>query len=83
MPDYFAIMDERSTRDDTVLLVTAVRDLGGENEVLDYPTARATFRASALALMLYETGHSSVGEDAERAGRERDGVYHGLWSKVK
>lgn len=77
MTDYFAIMDERSTKDDTVLLVTAERDLGGENEVLALPTVRATFQASALALMLYETGHSSVEEDADRAKHEKDNVYRG------
>lgn len=82
MTDYFAIMDERSTQDDTVLLVCAERDLGGENEVLALPTVRATFQASATALMLYETGHSSVGEDAERAAREKDNVYRGQWSTL-
>lgn len=75
--DYFAIMDERSTQDDTVLLVCAERNLGGENEVLAIPTIRATFRASVTALMLYETGHSSVAEDAEHAAHEKDNVYRG------
>lgn len=77
MPDFFAILDERSTQDNTVLLVTAARNLGGEHEVLAWHTVRATFQACALALMLYETGHSSVGEDAERAECESDGVYRG------
>ena len=75
--DLFAIMDERSTEDNTVLLVCAERDSGGENEVLDLATVRATFKAAPTALMLYETGHSSVGEDAERAAREKDNVYRG------
>jgi hypothetical protein len=79
--DIFAIMDERSTQDDTVLLVCAEKDLGGENEVLAMPTVRATFQASATALVLYETGHSSVAEDAERAAREKDDVYRGTWSR--
>lgn len=47
MPDFFSIIDERSTQDDTVLLVCAERDLGGENEALALPTVRATFQASA------------------------------------
>lgn len=78
--DFFAIMDERSTQDNTVLLVCAERDLGGEKEVLAMPTVRATFKAAPTALMLYETGHSSVGEDAERAALEKDNVYRGIWS---
>ena len=80
MTDYFAIMDERS-KDNTVLLVCAERDL--ENEVLAWPTVRATFQASAVALMLYHSGHSSVGEDVERAQREHDNVYRGEWSTFK
>lgn len=83
MPDFFVIMDERSTIDNTILLVTAERDLGGENEVLALPTLRATFQASALALMLYETGHSTIEEDAERAAREDDNVFRGQWSTAK
>ncbi|KAJ4311823.1 hypothetical protein N0V94_007765 [Neodidymelliopsis sp. IMI 364377] len=78
--DIFAIMDERSTQDNTVLLVCAERDSGGENEVLALPTVRATFKAAPTALMLYETGHSSVEEDAERAAREKDNVFRGTWS---
>ena len=81
MTDYFAIMDERSKEDNTVLLVCAERDL--ENEVLAWPTVRATFQASAVALMLYHSGHSSVGEDVERAQREHDNVYRGEWSTFK
>lgn len=81
MTDYFAIMDKRSTQNDTVLLVCAERDL--ENEVLEWPTVRATFQASAVALMLYHSGHSSVGEDVERAQREHDNVYRGEWSTFK
>ena len=81
MTDYFAIMDERSKEDNTVLLVCAERDL--ENEVLAWPSVRATFQASAVALMLYHSGHSSVGEDVERAQREHDNVYRGEWSTFK
>jgi hypothetical protein len=75
---YFAIMDERSTQYETVLLVCAEMSSDEENEDLALPTLRATFRASGTALMLYHSGHSSVAEDAERAARERDGVYRGL-----
>ncbi|EMD94359.1 hypothetical protein COCC4DRAFT_163157 [Bipolaris maydis ATCC 48331] len=82
MTDVFAIMDERSTQDDTVLLVCAERDLDGEHQVLAMPTVRATFQASGSALILYETGHSSVDEDAERAASEEDNVYRGQWSTI-
>ena len=75
MPPYFAIMDERSTQDDTVLLVSADED--PETEVISFPTIRATFQASALALMLYFTGHSSVEEDMEYSRREPDNIFRG------
>jgi hypothetical protein len=78
--EFFAIIDQRSTQDNTVLLVCVQRDSDGENEVLALPTVRATFKAAPTALMLYETGHSSVEEDAERAAREKDNVYRGNWS---
>lgn len=81
MANYFAILDERSTRDDTALLVCAERDL--DNEILGWPTVRATFQASAVALMLYHSGHSSVEEDVERAELEPDNVYRRQWSTVK
>jgi hypothetical protein len=75
---YFAIMDERSSQDDTVLLVCAETNSDEEDEDQALPTLRATFRASDTALILYHSGHSSVAEDAERAAREKDGVYRGL-----
>lgn len=76
MTSPFAIMDERSSQDDTVLLASAKRNLySEEHEVLGVRTVRATFQASATALMLYLTGHSSVDEDAERAALEDDNVY--------
>ncbi|KAJ5151965.1 hypothetical protein N7492_010260 [Penicillium capsulatum] len=75
MPQYFAIMDERSTQDDTVLLVYPETDL--ENEVLAWPTVRTTFEASAVSLKCYHSGHSSIEEDLERAQREHDHVYRG------
>ncbi|KAJ5671005.1 hypothetical protein N7507_000132 [Penicillium longicatenatum] len=73
--NYFAIIDERSTQDNTVLLVSASVDLDAKNE-LSIQTIRASFQASILALMLYETGHSSI-EDEERAERAGDTVYRG------
>lgn len=81
LANYFAIMDERSTQDDTVLLVCAVMD--PDNDAWVYPTVRATFQASALALILYYSGHSSVAEDIECAQREHDNVYHGARSTFK
>ena len=81
MTNYFAIMDERSTQDDTVLLVCAERD--PEDDTCACPTVRATFRASAIALILYHTGHSRVEEDLERARREHSDVYRGAWSTAR
>lgn len=75
LANYFAIMDERSTQDDTVLLVCAVMD--PDNDAWVYPTVRATFQASAVSLMCYHSGHSSVEEDLERAQREPDNVFRG------
>ncbi|PLN76084.1 hypothetical protein BDW42DRAFT_179455 [Aspergillus taichungensis] len=63
------------------LLVCAVRDL--DSEILGWPTVRATFQASAIALMLYHSGHSSVGEDMELAELEPDNIYRGRWSTVR
>ncbi|RWQ93635.1 hypothetical protein C8Q69DRAFT_474275 [Paecilomyces variotii] len=71
--EYFAIMDERSTKDDTVLLVCAERN--DEEEVVAWPTVRATFEVTAVALKCYLSGHSSIEEDLERAQREHDNVY--------
>ncbi|KAG9524255.1 purine and uridine phosphorylase, partial [Aureobasidium melanogenum] len=70
IPHYFIIMDERSLQDDTVLLVTAG---------IDAPvyTVRATFEASAQAIVLYFTGHRGIEEDIDSAAEEEDGVYHG------
>jgi hypothetical protein len=68
----FVIMDERSTTDDTVLLVNTY--LEEDLKTWGIETLRASIESSGLALVLYETGHSSVGEDADRA---KDGVYRG------
>lgn len=76
----FAIMDERSAQDDTVLLVCAQCDENEENETL--ATLRATFEVSVKALGVYMTGHSSVAEDAEHAAQEGDDVYRGAWVKA-
>lgn len=70
IPHYFIIMDERSTQDDTVLLVCA-----DEDEPVH--TVRATFEVSADEVTLYLTGHGSAEEDAERALQEHDNVFRG------
>lgn len=70
IPHYFMIMDERSRKDDTVLLVSA----GIESPVY---TVRASFGASAQAIVLYLTGHRGIEEDIENAEEEEDGVYRG------
>ncbi|KAJ6002743.1 hypothetical protein N7451_005290 [Penicillium sp. IBT 35674x] len=73
MTEYFAIMDGRSTKDDTALLVCAERN--DEDEVVAWSTVRATFEVTAVSLKCYHSGHSSVGEDLERAECEHDNVY--------
>ncbi|CAD0096260.1 unnamed protein product, partial [Aureobasidium vineae] len=70
IPHYFMIMDQRSLQDDTVLLVTA----GIDEPVY---TVRASFGASAQAIVLYPTGHRGIEEDVESAAQEEDEVYHG------
>jgi hypothetical protein len=77
-PGIFAIMDERSAQDDTVLLVYASSENAtSETEGWEMQILRATFQASGKALVLYLTGHSSVAEDSERARLEADNVYRG------
>jgi hypothetical protein len=71
----FILMDERSTTDDTVLLVNTF--LEQDHETRGMETLRASFGISGLAIVLYESGHSSVEEDADRAKLEQDGVYRG------
>lgn len=66
---YFMIMDERSMRDDTVLLVRA----GNDSEL---SSVRATFETSASALVCYLTGHSSPNTDVYHAA-ETGGIYRG------
>jgi hypothetical protein len=83
IPYMFAIIDERSIQDDTVLLVRVESDLDDEHEVVAVRTVRATFQTSGISMVLYETGHSSVEEDAERAAREKDNVYRGVYSKIR
>lgn len=73
IPEYFAILDERSAKDDTVLLVD-VR-MNDELEAVGWPTVRATFEVTATSLMCYLSGHRSAEEDLECAEREHDNVY--------
>lgn len=40
-------------------------------------TVRASFGASAQAIVLYLTGHRGIEEDIESAAEEEDGIYHG------
>ncbi|KEQ70034.1 hypothetical protein M436DRAFT_54942, partial [Aureobasidium namibiae CBS 147.97] len=70
VPYYVMIMVERPQKDDTVLLVSAV---------IEAPvcTVRATFEASAQAIVLCLTGHRGIEEDIESAEGKEDGVYHG------
>jgi hypothetical protein len=68
---YFIVMDERSKRDETVLLVT--KGLGCPLEMV-----RATFGAAAQEIPLYHTGHRGIEEDQELAAEDEDGIFRGF-----
>jgi hypothetical protein len=70
LKNYFIIMDERTTRDDTVLLVS-----GGDDEDWPLCSVRASFEISATRLVCYLTGHLGIEEDAEDAAETADGVF--------
>jgi hypothetical protein len=70
LKNYFIIMDERTTRDDTVLLVSA-----GDDEDWPLRSVRASFEVSATRLVCYLTGHLGIEEDAEDAAETADGVF--------
>jgi hypothetical protein len=70
--NYFIIMDERSIRDDTVLLVSA-----GDDEDWPLHSVRASFKAWAERLVCYFTGHIGIKEDAEDAAENANGVLRG------
>jgi hypothetical protein len=69
MENYFIIMNERSIRDDTVLLVSA-----GDEENWPLKSVRASFAVSAERLVCYLSGHMGIEEDAEDATETADGV---------
>ena len=63
---FFAILDDRSDREDSVLLVD------DSNE--DFCTMKVAFELAMELLMCYVSGHRSVKEDNDSAQREDDGV---------
>ena len=68
----FVIMDERSLRDDTVLLVNALDEEGQGGEVR---SIRASFEVVHWRLLGYMDGEFySVEEDLEAVDRTEDGV---------
>jgi hypothetical protein len=68
---YIIVMDERTLRDDTVLLVVKVPDSPLE-------MVRAAFEPSAQSIILYHTGHRGIEEDREMAAENKDNVYRGF-----
>jgi hypothetical protein len=68
---YTIVMDERSKRDDTVLLVTKTPECPLE-------MVRATFGAAARSIILYHTGHRGIEEDQDLAAEDEDGVFRGI-----
>jgi hypothetical protein len=70
-------MDERSARDDSVLLVRVYwrRTEDGETVVDEIKTVRASFKVSGRTLMCLEIAKTSVDECLECAQWEEDGIY--------
>ena len=71
---YIIIMDERTLRDDTVLLAT---DDGDAMDGQEIETVRATFEVAADEVVLFHTGHRGIEEDQWKAEKEGDGVFRG------
>ena len=71
---YIIILDERSTRDGTVLLAT---DDGDAMDGQEIETVRATFEVAADEVVLFHTGHRGIEEDQWKAEKEGDGVFRG------
>jgi len=71
---YIIIMDERTLRDDTVLLAT---DDGDAMDGQEIETVRATFEVAAEEVVLFHTGHRGIEEDQWKAEKEGDGVFRG------
>ncbi|KAK4502609.1 hypothetical protein PRZ48_006035 [Zasmidium cellare] len=67
--DCFAIMDERSIKDDTLLLAEGPAEEGGEAE-----SVRAPFDVASLVMLNFRAGNASMSEYKERAAKEEDGV---------
>lgn len=67
-PDIFAIFDERSLQDDTVLLVEADQESG------EVESVRASFELACCRLMQYFAADAGAGEDREQAERTADGI---------
>ena len=63
--DGFAMMDERSINDDTLLIVNAKDGCA---------SVRAEFAMAITAMMCWMTGHSSVEEDIDTARETEDNV---------
>jgi hypothetical protein len=63
--DGFAMMDERSMNDDTLLLVNAKYGCA---------SVRAEFAIAIAAMMCWMTGHSTVDEDIDTARKSEDNV---------
>lgn len=67
--EHFAIMDERSLEDDTLLLAEAPLEEGGEAQ-----SVRAAFELANSRLMVYLAGDTDVLEDQDKAQRASDRV---------
>ncbi|KAF2159720.1 hypothetical protein M409DRAFT_29880 [Zasmidium cellare ATCC 36951] len=67
--DCFAIMDERSIRDDTLLLAEGPEEEDGEAQ-----SVRVPFDVASLVMLNFRAGNATASEYRERAEQEDDGV---------
>ncbi len=67
--EYLAIVDERSTRDSTAVLVA------GNIEGNGIESVRAVFEVVTLTLSVLSIGHGMMSENQEQAAAEPDGVF--------
>lgn len=64
---FFAILEERSSLDESVLLV--------DNCNCEFATVQMEFSHAITMLMCYMTGHMSIEEDAEMAQQTEDKIF--------
>jgi hypothetical protein len=69
--DMFIVVDARSLRDNSLLLVRTPEEENDEEESF---SVRVSFELMESHLLLWSAGHTTVSEDRERAANTDDGV---------